>query len=233
MHDQDYWRRLENVRIDVDKVGLARSERLNCLADWGLGGRGRSGHGLCAQKSRRRKCRNSESGLGRSHAGKDSRQHDALIRSKASGGGEKVKRRNNFSGLGLQKFLCCVDWPRSIGYIECNEPPLDLSQTTMLRALNRRFIAQAVATRSYATGSKDLNHSYADTLCLPKTEFPNRSGKPDAIAQLIKRASDDIYAWQVSLFVYISHSISDTCLDQFRLSKENVCFSRRSSLCQR
>lgn len=44
--------------------------------------------------------------------------------------------------------------------------------------------------------SKEISHKYADTLRLPKTDFPNRSGNAQQIQTLIKRASDDVYQWQ-------------------------------------
>lgn len=58
-----------------------------------------------------------------------------------------------------------------------------------------------VATRGYATApasktSRDLAHSFAKTLCLPNTEFPNRSGSEETVQRLTKRVSDDLYDWQ-------------------------------------
>lgn len=52
------------------------------------------------------------------------------------------------------------------------------------------------ASQKAAQASKDLAHSYAKTLSLPATDFPNRSGGPDVIKALTKRVSDDLYAWQ-------------------------------------
>lgn len=75
-----------------------------------------------------------------------------------------------------------------------------------LKVVTKRPNPYIVRLYSTINKSKDLNHSYADTLSLPKTEFPNRSGKPDVIAKLIKRSSDEIYDWQVrnSLILFIN-----------------------------
>lgn len=60
------------------------------------------------------------------------------------------------------------------------------------------MLSKAATSRSYATSAgKDLAHSFAKTLCLPKTEFANRSGNNKAIEDLTKRVADDVYAWQI------------------------------------
>lgn len=63
------------------------------------------------------------------------------------------------------------------------------------------MLKKVVTSRGYATtsasqASKDLAHSYAKTLCLPNTEFPNRSGNAESTRLLTKRVADDLYTWQ-------------------------------------
>lgn len=62
------------------------------------------------------------------------------------------------------------------------------------------MLSKVAASRGYATkasvSSKDLAHSFSKTLCLPKTDFPNRSGSSQEIEVLTKRVADDVYEWQ-------------------------------------
>ncbi|KAF5103336.1 hypothetical protein DV451_001509 [Geotrichum candidum] len=60
------------------------------------------------------------------------------------------------------------------------------------------MLKQLAAKRAFASqaGGKDLAHSFAKTLALPKTDFPNRSGSPEAIKKLTARVADDLYSWQ-------------------------------------
>ena len=57
------------------------------------------------------------------------------------------------------------------------------------------MLKQLAAKRAFASqaGGKDLAHSFAKTLALPKTDFPNRSGSPEAIKKLTARVADDLY----------------------------------------
>lgn len=58
-----------------------------------------------------------------------------------------------------------------------------------------KMLRNLALVRKYSTQSKkDLAHAFATTLTLPKTEFPNRSGKN--IAELTTKVSDDLYSWQ-------------------------------------
>lgn len=60
--------------------------------------------------------------------------------------------------------------------------------------------------RLYATAQKPddskkpSSHGFSDTVILPKTDFPNRSGSQETIQKLIKRSSDDLYQWQVCIY---------------------------------
>lgn len=67
----------------------------------------------------------------------------------------------------------------------------------MIRARNKPLLINSIRSYSRDSIAKNLAHKYAETLCLPKTSFPNRSGKPEEIKSLTKRVSDDIYEWQV------------------------------------
>lgn len=83
----------------------------------------------------------------------------------------------------------------------------------MLRTgIIRNCSTRPVICRFYSSISEkpDRSHLYADTLCLPKTDFPNRSGNSDQIQALTKRVSDDIYDWQVSQIMLLSHDATLT-----------------------
>lgn len=67
-----------------------------------------------------------------------------------------------------------------------------------IRAYRAHFCRYQIA-RLYSSVSKakEASHKYADTICLPKTDFPNRSGSGEQIQKLIQRSSDEIYQWQI------------------------------------
>lgn len=63
------------------------------------------------------------------------------------------------------------------------------------------------ASQKGSSASKDLAHSYAQTLCLPSTKFPNRSGTKEQIEKLTTRISDDLYSWQSQNDTFKSKSV--------------------------
>ena len=71
-----------------------------------------------------------------------------------------------------------------------------------IRAYRAHFCRYQIA-RLYSSVSKakEASHKYADTICLPKTDFPNRSGSGEQIQKLIQRSSDEIYQWQIKLLL--------------------------------